>query len=77
MDERAVKEYLMKTDQKFRELANEHQRFEQELEQFSGKSFLTPDEQVQRTVIKKKKLVLKDKMQLLIHRYQAQQQAAS
>jgi uncharacterized protein YdcH (DUF465 family) len=77
MNERAVKEYLMKTDQDFRELANKHQRFEQELERFSGKSFLTPDEQVQRTVIKKKKLVLKDKMQLLIHRYRVQQQAAS
>ena len=75
MDEGAVKDYLMKNDQRFRELADEHQEFEQQLQQYSGKAFLTPDEQFQETVIKKKKLALKDQMQLLIHRYKTQQQS--
>jgi uncharacterized protein YdcH (DUF465 family) len=75
MDEGAVKDYLMKNDQRFKELADEHQQFEQQLQRYSGKAFLTPDEQMQETVIKKKKLALKDQMQLLIHRYKAQQQS--
>jgi uncharacterized protein YdcH (DUF465 family) len=75
MDEGAVKDYLMKNNERFRELVDEHQQFEQQLQEYSGKAFLTPDEQFQETVIKKKKLALKDQMQLLIHRYQAQQQS--
>lgn len=73
MDEGAVKDYLMKNDQRFKELADEHQQFERQLQEFSGKAFLTPEEQIQEVVIKKKKLALKDQMQLLIHRHQAQQ----
>ena len=75
MDEGAVKDYLMKNDQRFRELVSEHQQFEQQLQRYSGKAFLTPDEQFQETVIKKKKLALKDQMQLLIHRFKAEQQS--
>ena len=75
MDEGAVKDYLIKNDERFRELVDEHQQFEQQLQRFSGKTFLTPDEQIQETVIKKKKLALKDQMQLLIHRFKAQQQS--
>jgi len=75
MDEGAVKDYLMKNDQRFRELVDEHQQFEQQLQRYSGKAFLTPDEQFEETIIKKKKLALKDQMQFLIHRYQAQRQS--
>ena len=75
MDEGAVKDYLMRNDERFKELAQEHQQFEQQLQRYSGKAFLTPDEQLQETVIKKKKLALKDQMQLLIHRFQTQQQS--
>ena len=75
MDEGAVKDYLMENDQRFKELASEHQQFEQQLQTYSGKAFLTPDEQMQETMIKKKKLALKDQMQLLIHRYRAEQQS--
>jgi uncharacterized protein YdcH (DUF465 family) len=75
MDEGAVKEHLMKNDERFRQLADEHRQFDQKLKQFSGKAFLTPDEQVQETVIKKKKLALKDQMQSLIHSYRAQHQS--
>ena len=75
MDEGAVKDYLMENDQRFRELASEHQQFEQQLQGYSEKAFLTPDEQMQETMIKKKKLALKDQMQLLIHRYRVQQQS--
>ena len=67
MDERAAKDYLLKTDNRFRQLFDEHQQFERKLSEFSGKPFLSSDEQFEETVIKKKKLALKDQMQMLIH----------
>ena len=60
MDERAVREYLLRHDERFRELFDEHQQFEQKLAQFTEKTFLTSDEQFEETVLKKKKLALKD-----------------
>ena len=75
MDEGAVKDYLMENDRRFKELASEHQQFEQQLQTYSGKAFLTPDDQMQETMIKKKKLALKDQMQLLIQSYRAEQQS--
>ena len=53
MDERAVREYLLRHDERFRELFDEHQQFEE-------------------TVLKKKKLALKDRMQHLIQEYRVQ-----
>jgi uncharacterized protein YdcH (DUF465 family) len=72
MDEGAAKDYLLKTDNHFRQLFDEHQQFERRLSEFSDKPFLSVDEQVEETVIKKKKLALKDQMQTLIHEVQIQ-----
>ena len=68
MDEGAAKDYLLSNDEHFRQLAAEHQQFERKLAELTGKPFLTIDEQVEETRIKKKKLALKDQMQALIHR---------
>ena len=72
MNERAAKEYLLKNDSQFRQLNDEHQAFERKLAKLMEKPFLTSDEQLEETVIKKKKLVLKDQMQALIQSYQAE-----
>ncbi len=72
MNERAVREYLLRHDERFRELFDEHQQFEQKLAQFTEKTFLTSDEQFEETVLKKKKLALKDRMQHLIQEYRVQ-----
>ena len=72
MDERAAKEYLLKNDTRFQQLMDQHQEFEKQLGELLDKPFLSTEEQIQETVIKKKKLVLKDKMQMLIQRYQSQ-----
>ena len=72
MDERAAKDYLLKTDNRFRQLFDEHQQFERKLAEFTEKSFLTSAEQFEETVLKKKKLALKDRMQHLIQEYRVQ-----
>ena len=72
MDESNVKEYLMENDQEFRQWLHQHQDYEQQLRVLSGKRYLSVQDQFQKTVIKKRKLALKDQMQLRIHLYQSE-----
>lgn len=72
MDEVHVKEYLSKTDENFRRLAEKHQEYERELESFVEKTYLTPEERLRETELKKRKLVLKDQMHFLITQYRTQ-----
>lgn len=72
MDESAAKEYLLEHDAYFRELVEQHQNFERELTELAGKPFLSTEEHLHETEIKKKKLILKDQMQSIIDRHQSQ-----
>ncbi|MFQ5738131.1 MAG: DUF465 domain-containing protein [Acidobacteriota bacterium] len=76
MQEVDVKEYLAETDEAFRHLLEKHQAYERQLEQLVQKLYLNPHEQLRKTEIKKKKLVLKDKMQSMISQYRQQQSAS-
>jgi uncharacterized protein YdcH (DUF465 family) len=73
MNEVDVKAYLIENDQEFSQLAQQHQGYETQLKQLRGKPYLNDQEQLAATVLKKKKLVLKDHMQELIDRYQSQE----
>jgi uncharacterized protein YdcH (DUF465 family) len=72
MNEVDVKDYLIENDQEFRQLAQMHQSYETQLRELRGKSYLSDQEQVEETVLKKKKLALKDHMQILIHQHQGE-----
>ncbi|HUG42898.1 MAG TPA: DUF465 domain-containing protein [Acidobacteriota bacterium] len=74
MDENVVKEYLLKHNEMFQTLVKEHQRYEEQLEQYTNKPFLNPEEQLEETVLKKKKLALKDQMQIIISQHQLEGQ---
>lgn len=73
MDEIGVKDYLIKNDHEFRELVEQHRSYEQQLEELVGKPYLNAQDRVEENVIKKKKLALKDQMQLRINCYHDQQ----
>lgn len=75
MDNADVKEYLAQHHEDFRQLLEQHQAYERELEEFVNKPYLNPSEQMRETEIKKKKLILKDQMQILISQFAAQQSA--
>jgi uncharacterized protein YdcH (DUF465 family) len=64
-----LKAHLMETDEEFRSLATQHCKFKKQLEAFSARPYLTSEEQVEETRIKKLKLKLKDQMQEMIDRY--------
>ncbi|MCK5351652.1 DUF465 domain-containing protein [bacterium] len=70
MNDVDVKEYLIQNDQEFRQLVQRHQSYESQLEALKDRSFLNEQEKFEETVIKKKKLALKDQMQVRIHDYQ-------
>jgi len=72
MNDVDVKEYLIQNDQEFRQLVQRHQNYESQLEALKSRSFLNEEEKFEETVIKKKKLALKDLMQVRIHDYQVE-----
>ena len=73
MDGTDVKEYLMRNDHDFRKLAQQHQEYERQLDTLLHRPYLNAQDQLQETTIKKKKLALKDRMQILIDRYRSEQ----
>ena len=70
MSEVETKEYLLNNDQEFRQLVQRHQSYEVQLQELQNRSFLNETDRFEETIIKKKKLAVKDLMQVRIHRYQ-------
>jgi uncharacterized protein YdcH (DUF465 family) len=57
-----LREQLMKDDPVFRNLAMEHKKYEERLEELTHLSYPNDDEQLEETLLKKKKLAVKDQM---------------
>jgi uncharacterized protein YdcH (DUF465 family) len=70
MDENALKERLLRENQEFRKLFEEHREHEKKLAEFKGKTHLTDLERLEEKELKKRKLALKDKMYLLMRDFQ-------
>jgi uncharacterized protein YdcH (DUF465 family) len=66
MDEKALKELMLRENADFRRLHKEHQACEKRLEDLQGKSFLTEEEKLEERELKKRKLALKDRMYLMM-----------
>lgn len=66
MEEKELKELLLKENDEFRKAFQEHQKYEKKLEKFKKKSFLTEEERLEEKELKKKKLALKDRMYFLM-----------
>jgi len=64
-----MKAHLMETDEEFRRLATQHCEYKKRIEAFSARPYLTPEEQIEESRIKKLKLRLKDQMQEIMDRY--------
>jgi uncharacterized protein YdcH (DUF465 family) len=66
MDEKELKELLIRENPEFRKLHKQHQLLEKKLVKYGKKSFLTDREKVEEKELKKQKLALKDKMYLMM-----------
>jgi len=62
MEEKALKELMLRENTEFRRLHDDHQACEKRLEVLLGKSFLTEEEKLEERELKKRKLAIKDGM---------------
>ncbi len=72
-----VKNFLLQSDQQFRQLAEQHHQLDDRLHQLIEKHYLSETEQVEEVTLKKKKLALKDQMEGIVREYARQHSSAS
>jgi uncharacterized protein len=74
--EAELRDQLLKANEEYRRLAEEHQSYDNKLEDLSSKHFLSEEEKLQEKTLKKKKLMLKDQMYTMVQKYRKQMEAA-
>jgi uncharacterized protein YdcH (DUF465 family) len=57
------------SDEDLSQLYQEHLDLERELERFNNKSYLSPNEELERKQIQKKKLMGKDRIETILRKY--------
>ena len=66
-----LKHLLIETNQEFRELASKHHTLDDRLHELEAKHYLSNDEQFEEVSLKKRKLQLKDRMELILRHARA------
>lgn len=69
MEEKEIKERLLKENEEFRNAFDQHQKLEKKLSKFQAKSYLIEEEKLEEKQLKKNKLLLKDKMYYMMTEY--------
>jgi uncharacterized protein YdcH (DUF465 family) len=70
-EESALIEHLKQTNPEFRQLAEEHLRYEHQLEEYNNLRYLTSEQELQKKQVQKFKLRGKDRMAELLKEYKA------
>ena len=64
-----LKEELLRSDEEFNNLVAKHHELEDRLHELTSKHYLSEPEQLEETTLKKRKLQLKDQMELILRRH--------
>ena len=64
-----VKNLLLRTDDGYRQLAEQHHELDDRLHQFTDRHYLSSSEQFEESILKKRKLALKDRMEEMARVY--------
>ncbi len=72
----ALKQHLIANDTHFAELASAHREYEKRLSELAALHYPSAEEQMEEATLKKKKLFLKDEMEVILRRHYQEQQAA-
>ena len=67
-----IKEHLLQSSEEFRRLAQKHTNYKEELEKLLHRGYLSEEEKVEEVILKKKKLQVKDQMEIMIQKYRQQ-----
>ena len=67
-----VKDFLLQSDQHFRQLAEQHHQLDDRLHQLIDKHYLSETEQLEQITLKKRKLAIKDRMESIVREYARQ-----
>ena len=67
--EEALIEKLIRENEEFSKVKQAHSQLAKQLEELGKKPFLTPQDEVEIKIIKKKKLALKDQMEKILMQY--------
>jgi len=70
MTSQEIRQSLLANDPEFRKLVEEHSRCESQLDQILKSSYLNSEDLIQETALKKMKLRLKDRMELMLAQHQ-------
>ena len=65
-DLRELREVLQRENDEFRHLVESHESCETRLQELQGKGFLSEAEKLEEVTIKKRKLLLKDRMEAML-----------
>ncbi|MEO8071677.1 MAG: DUF465 domain-containing protein [Acidobacteriota bacterium] len=68
-----VKQELIKENQAFRELVQQHHNYEERLTQLAELTYPNDEELLEETTLKKKKLIIKDQMYAMLQDYSSHQ----
>jgi uncharacterized protein YdcH (DUF465 family) len=67
-----IKQLLLQSNEEFRRLAQKHSSFNEQLEKLVHKAYLSEEERIEETNLKKRKLQIKDQMEIMIQKYRQQ-----
>ena len=67
-----IKAHLMQTNEKYRQLMEQHHEYDRQVEALEAKHALTASEELEEHRLKKLKLHLKDEMEQLVSEYKLQ-----
>ena len=69
-----LKHLLIETNQEFRELASRHHTLDDRLHELESKHYLSDAEQFEEVSLKKRKLQVKDRMELMLRNFRSPSQ---
>ena len=68
-DTQDVKNLLLRDDQGYRQLVEQHHQLDEQLHQLTERHYLSTSEQLEEATLKKRKLALKDRMEEMARLY--------
>lgn len=74
MDEAKVRAHLHENSEEFRRLEEKHHQYDEQLDAIADLAFLSPEDQIRKIELKKRKLRLKDRMYELMLDFHREQQ---